>query len=116
MNNPARNTATATAKAGSPSSKAGVLDGNEDYRRDPRVMFESEAADINAACERGDMVAAYRVLARMSKADAAQAMLVAGFSILGERHPQGPAHLQQQIAQACKLRLDGYTLQVHLGR
>lgn len=75
---------------------------------DLRAALGIEAQEINSACVRGDLAAAYSVLKKLNLKDANNAMLVAGFSNIGIHHASCMQFLQSQLARACAKRLDGF--------
>ncbi|MCC8942822.1 hypothetical protein H8A99_42050 [Bradyrhizobium sp. Arg68] len=69
------------------------------------------ARELSAACRAGDLAAAYRVILPYDPSELTPIAFRAGFSCIGARpRSQYMQHLQRQIADAARLRVDGWEL------
>lgn len=73
--------------------------------------FEQIAEQLTQATRRGDLAGAYRLVRDFRPPALQQIAWRAGFSCISLRHRrEAVAHIQRQIAQAARLRTDGFGL------
>lgn len=67
------------------------------------------AEQISEACKAGDLVKAYGIVARQRNLQVVnEAMLKAGFSVIGQSDPQFLSFVQQTLAKAARAKTDGW--------
>lgn len=79
--------------------------------------FLAPVTKLNQATAAGDLAAAYDALRRLSLSEAQSAALAAGYAVAPGTTPAAKTRfwrdMQDQIAEAVRLKTDGFGLQLH---